>query len=281
MPWCVTHSIWRSVSRRSSERRRTAWTPGIINVPRPVMILKPRLSSSPLFRWGRPEMISASFGSAMRQVLLKSSTRSRTRISAAPIPPATTAVTNELMFMVPPVRSGWADYDGTRREVLDHDDSDALWNGLSRIGRVGVEGLAATPHGNHHLPEVTWAHDSRHPPHPANHLLVEHGAHHSSTKRTLRRHRRVVRRGTLLRRRGRPKATDLHVCYATCCSQPLSRLFRARILETCSSGLSGLSGGHAPPERTGSRHAAPAGVALGLDPVRVLWPMPQHAPLGA
>src|SRR5262252_4284198 len=146
------------------------------------MILKPRLSSSPLFRWGRPEIISASFGSAMRQVLLKSSTRSRTRISVAPIPTPTTAVTNELMFMVVlPVRSGWADYDGARREVLDHDDPNALCNGFSGIGRVSVEGLAAAPHGYHDLTEVSGAHHSRHPPHPADHLLVEHGAHHSST----------------------------------------------------------------------------------------------------
>ena len=74
MPWCVTQSMASSASRRSSDSRRTVCTPGTTIVPLPVTIRKPRLSDTPsgTARSRRPEMISASFGSATRHVSLNS-----------------------------------------------------------------------------------------------------------------------------------------------------------------------------------------------------------------
>ena len=73
MPWWVTHSIDSGASRRSSESRRTVWTPGSTSVPLPVTMRKPMLSPAPSGEEcsRRPEMTRASLGSATRHMSLK------------------------------------------------------------------------------------------------------------------------------------------------------------------------------------------------------------------
>src|SRR2546423_2892624 len=92
MPWWVTQSIDSSDSRRSSESRRTVCTPGMTSVPLPVTILNPRLSDTASLGVcsRRPEMMSASLGSATRHISLKmtNSTSSPPTTAPATIPPA-------------------------------------------------------------------------------------------------------------------------------------------------------------------------------------------------
>src|SRR3954447_1594552 len=66
MPCVVTQSRSSSDSWMSSERRRTFCSPGMIHAPLPTTILNPRPAASPSGPAcaRRPEMISASFGSA-------------------------------------------------------------------------------------------------------------------------------------------------------------------------------------------------------------------------
>src|SRR5215467_13743549 len=122
-------------------------------VPLPVTILKPRLSSMPAWRRCRPEMISASLGSATRHMLLKTSTISSTNRTAAKAPSSTSCETNPVSMIWFPscARSDRADNHGSRREVLDHDHPGALAYGLLGVGGVGVEALAAATNGDHHL----------------------------------------------------------------------------------------------------------------------------------
>src|SRR5215207_4241420 len=155
MPWCVTQSMASSASRRSSDRRRTVCTPGITSTPLPVTILKPRESStsSVACAWRRPEMISASFGSATRQVALNSTT-SRTRAPRA-MPPATRADS----IAVPLRWSHGGDDDGARGEDL-HDQHAGAGADVLVVGAVGVERLGAASDRDHDLayptgPDVT------------------------------------------------------------------------------------------------------------------------------
>src|SRR5262245_4068687 len=185
MPWWVTQSIWRSVSRRSSESRRTAWMPGITSVPLPVVILKPRLCSRPLVRWARPEMISASFGSPIRHMLRNIPTtmmRTRTmRIATAMMAPP--AIDRRPDMKSSPCPSGRADNDGARREVLDHDDAGALGDRHVRVRGVRVERFAPTPNRHHDLAQAARADDARDPADEPDHPVVKHRSHHSSTNR--------------------------------------------------------------------------------------------------
>src|SRR5437763_4923992 len=150
MPWWVTQSIWRSVSRRSSESRRTAWTPGTTSVPFPVTTLNPRLCSMPSCLWRRPEITSASLGSATRQVARKR-TRSRTRTPTAATTTASANPVNRPVNMPSSPRSNRAHHDGAWREVLDHHDPCAPADGFVGFRRVGVEGFAAAADGDHDL----------------------------------------------------------------------------------------------------------------------------------
>src|SRR5215472_599524 len=182
MPWWVTQSISRSVSRRSSDSRRTAETPGITSVPPPVAILKPRPWPSPRGRCARPEMISASLGSAMRHMLRK--IKITIRIAAMASPRMIAAAADRSVPISPPCPSDRADYDGAGRKVLDHDDAGARGDRLGRVGGIGVERLAAPPDRDHDLAQMPWRDSPRHPADPADHLLLDHLPHHLPPSQT-------------------------------------------------------------------------------------------------
>jgi hypothetical protein len=152
IPWWVTHSIASAASRIPSDRRRTVWRPGRTSVPLPVTILKPRLSlvRSVPARAPRPEMMSASFGSATRHISLN---RIANAIRAATAAIATTSVipTSICSPSSPRRRSAGADHDGPRRVVLDDDDAAAAKDGLPDVGAGGHEGLRPAPDRDHHL----------------------------------------------------------------------------------------------------------------------------------
>jgi hypothetical protein len=86
IPWWVTQSIASSASRRSRESFRTFWTKGITNVPLPVTMRNPRVSSTPSGELcsRSPEMMSASFGSATCHIVMK---RNQTRRSPTTMMP--------------------------------------------------------------------------------------------------------------------------------------------------------------------------------------------------
>src|ERR1041385_7375804 len=135
MPWCVTQSMASSASRRSSDKRRTACTPGSTAVPFPVMILNPSVSITPSGapRWRSPEMISASFGSATRHMALNTTTMSTTA--------ATATYTINIEIPPEPALHG-GDGHSAGWEVLDDDDAGAGADGRVGVGRVGMERLA-------------------------------------------------------------------------------------------------------------------------------------------
>src|ERR1700730_740999 len=173
MPWWVTQSICRSVSRRSSESFRTTWTPGTTSVPFPVKILKPRLCSMPSCLWRRPEITSASLGSATLQVArnrisntIRTSTAATTTASANPV--------SRPVNMPSSPRSNRAHHDGSRWEVLDHHDTGAPANGFVGFRRVGVEGLAAAAYGDHDLAQAARCDRAGDPADLPEHLLVNH-----------------------------------------------------------------------------------------------------------
>src|SRR3954447_13663124 len=124
-----------SASRRSSDSRRTACTPGHTSTPFPVMILKPRLSATPSgIRSRKPEITRASFGSATRHAILN---RMKKQMSAARI---TTAITPARgISVLLQLRLHRGDDDGTRGVVLDHDDAAAGLDGAVALGRVRVK----------------------------------------------------------------------------------------------------------------------------------------------
>src|SRR5262245_43976721 len=181
----VTQSISRSVSRKSSDSRRTAEMPGMTSVPPPVVILKPRLCSEPRGRCARPEMISASLGSAIRHMARNISTAIRMAMIPSVIAVIATADRNS-GIECPPCPSDRADYDGTGREVLDHDDARPPRDRLPGVGGVRVERLAATTDRDHDLTQVSWRDRSRHPAGSADHLLRDHVPHHLPPSKTPR-----------------------------------------------------------------------------------------------
>src|SRR4029450_12448874 len=65
-----------------------------------------------------------------------------------------------------------ADHDRPRREVLDHDHAGAGRDGVRGVGGVGVEGLAATPDGDHDLADLVGPDGAGHAPDLPDHLLV-------------------------------------------------------------------------------------------------------------
>src|SRR6266702_3938898 len=200
MPCWVTQSIWSSVSRRSSDSRRTTWMPGMTMVPLPVMILKPRLSPTPsgLRSWS-PEMTSASLGSATRHIILKSRIGSRTTTNASAKMTPTTS--NIPISLEPLVR---AHDHRPRREVLDHHHARPAGDGQAGIRRVGVERLASPAHGDHHFADASRCDGARDPSDLADQLTLGHGhrpvnslhirPEHLPPKKT-RRHRSGVERG--------------------------------------------------------------------------------------
>src|SRR4029450_12322196 len=168
MPWWVTHSIDSGASRRSSDRRRTVWTPGSTRVPLPVTMRKPMLSPAPSGEEcsRRPEITRASLGSATRHMSLKIANR-----TARPtrMPPARTGGS-----IAPPFAAALhgADHDGPWREVLDHDDAGAGRDGVRGVGGIGVEGLAAAADGDHDLADPFGSDRAGHAADLPEHLLV-------------------------------------------------------------------------------------------------------------
>src|SRR5438477_9601708 len=99
----------------SSESRRAFWSPGTTMPPLPTTILKPRPAASPSGPWWarRPEMISASFGSATLYMNM-----------AAPLLPRNP-------------RSGERAHDHRPpRLVLEHDDARAGLDSLVLAGGI-------------------------------------------------------------------------------------------------------------------------------------------------
>src|SRR5262249_21297942 len=135
----MVSSVWR----RSSERRRTVWTPGITRVPLPVTILKPRLSwtSTAVAPPPRlmPEMMSASFGSATRHMSLKMTTAATMTIATA----ITMTMSHTLSI------SHLGDDDRSGREVLHDDDAGTGLDLVVAVGVVGVERFGAAAHRDH------------------------------------------------------------------------------------------------------------------------------------
>jgi hypothetical protein len=83
----VTPVICSGTLRRSSESLRTVWTRGRTKVPLPEMILKPSDSATAASRvvpfTPKPEMISASFGSATRYITFRATTSSTSATTTA------------------------------------------------------------------------------------------------------------------------------------------------------------------------------------------------------
>src|SRR5215218_10555123 len=160
MPWWVTQSMASWASRRSSESRRTVWMPGSTSVPLPVTMRKPMLSPAPsgVECSRRPEITSASFGSATRHISLKIPNRTAR--------PATTAPATIRGSMVPASQAALerAHHDGPRWEVLDDDDPGAGRDLVLRLGGVGVERLAAATDGDHDLADPPGPDGAGHPP---------------------------------------------------------------------------------------------------------------------
>src|SRR5436305_1681545 len=164
-----------SASRKSSDNRRTACTPGSTSVPFPVTILKPRLSATPsgVFE-PQPEITRAWFGSATRQATLKRMIRRTTPI-------ATPIRTDMLLLLQPRLHPG--DDDGSWREVLDHDDAAAGLDGVVALRGIGVKSFAFPLHGDHHLPQLARGDGAGHPAHLPDHHLV--GQRRPSTVRSI------------------------------------------------------------------------------------------------
>src|SRR5690348_9515461 len=117
IPWLDTQVTVNGVARMSSGSRRTVWKPGRTAVPRPTTILKPRVSltCSVLECAPRPEMISASFGSATRQTIRNTMSRATT---------ATAATATYVQSISPPGNEleSASDVHGAGWVVVDHDD---------------------------------------------------------------------------------------------------------------------------------------------------------------
>src|SRR5436853_1183201 len=192
MPWWVTQSMPSSASRRSSESRRTAWTPGSTSVPLPVTILKPRLSptSSRLCCCRSPEMTSASLGSATRHMSLN---RMKPRTSAPTTTPPT--ISNDI-GTTPETALHGRDEHGPGWEVLDDHDPAAHGDRLRGLGGPGVVRLAAAPDGDHHLAQLPGADGAGDVSHLSHHVLVGH----LTSRITARAHRRPGPRSARLGR---------------------------------------------------------------------------------
>src|SRR5438874_8433193 len=134
-------------------------------VPRPVTILKPRLSwtASLGVCWRSPEMISASLGSATRQHILN-----RTNATTAAATTTMTMVTSHLQC------SHTGHDHRSRRVVLDHDDAGAGLELVVRLRGVGVEGFAAAADLDHHLAQLPGADGAGDPAHLPDHPLICH-----------------------------------------------------------------------------------------------------------
>src|SRR5215213_6558058 len=168
MPWWVTQSMVSSVWRRSRERRRTVWTPGMTRVPLPVMILKPRLSwtstaAAPPPRL-MPEMMSASFGSATRHMSLK-------MMMAAT---AMTAATIRMTMSIPAFGSHLGDDHRAGREVLHDHDARSRQDLVVAIGGIRVKRLGAAAHRDHDLADNPGGDLAGDPADLSHHLLVSH-----------------------------------------------------------------------------------------------------------
>src|SRR6478752_773482 len=170
MPWWVTQSMASSASRRSRLRRRTVWTPGTTRVPLPVTIRKPRPSdASSGFPWSRrPEMMSASFGSATRHMERKTM---KARMIAPSIPPA---ITSAVFTNAPPVRSQRGDDDGARWQVLQDQHLAAGADLDVPIHVVRVERFGAAADRHHDLTEALGADAPRHAAGLADHSVICH-----------------------------------------------------------------------------------------------------------
>src|SRR4029453_1328596 len=170
MPWWVTHSMDRGASRRSSDSRRTVWMPGSTRVPLPVTMRKPMLSPAPSGEEcsRRPEMTSASLGSATRHMSLKIANRTAR--------PTTTPPARIRGSIAPPFDAALhrADHNRPRREVLDHDHAGAGRDGVCGVGGLGLEGLAAPPDGDQHPAALVRADGAGHASDLPDHLLVGH-----------------------------------------------------------------------------------------------------------
>src|SRR5947209_8538897 len=117
--------------------------------PLPVTILKPRLSATPsTASWWKPEMISASLGSATRHIA-----RKRTNNTTSATTTAAPARTSAFMGLPPfPHRgSGRSDVDGSGRVVLDDDHAGVLLDDLLAVDGVGEKRLGAPTDGDDDL----------------------------------------------------------------------------------------------------------------------------------
>src|SRR5437016_1064219 len=177
IPWWVTQSMESSDSRRSSERRRTIWTPGTISVPLPVTILNPRLSDTESLGVcsRNPEIISASLGSATLHIILKMTKRTSSAPRTAP------AMIPAMACLLRGERSHTGDDDRAGREVLHHDDAAPDRDRLIVVGGVGVAGLAASTHLDHDLTQAAGGDGAGDSTHLPDHLVVGHGAAQDSS----------------------------------------------------------------------------------------------------
>src|SRR5262249_3396139 len=168
MPWRVTQSIARSAWFKSSESLRTVWTPGTTNVPFPVTILNPSPSWMPevSLSFFRPEMISASLGSATLHISLNR-TIATTRTAATMIT-MVSAMTHPLswLHLGDDDRAGW--------EVLDDHDAGAGGEDVGAVSGVSVERFCSAPDRNHHFPELAGRDAAGDSADLAHHFLIRH-----------------------------------------------------------------------------------------------------------
>src|SRR3954453_6527749 len=185
-PCLVTQETCRLTPRVSSDSRRAVWKPGRTFTPRPVMILKPRLSavSARSTRTPSPEMISASFGSA---TLYSNRRKPKITNSRTMSPPAAysriskrlMAPTPSLFFCcacvgapsTPSAAQGLPPLDVKRPRgfEVDQEPLGAGGEGLVRVGRVGVERLRAAPDVQQYLADEAGADRAGHTASAADH----------------------------------------------------------------------------------------------------------------
>src|SRR6267378_6531887 len=125
-------------------------------------------------------MTRASFGSATRHIIRQSAKSARRTTTTTPTTTAALVRRGSPIAYQPPRnarRSGQADDNRARREILHDEDAGTPRNGFLRIHGVGVKRLATTADRHLHLPQPARSDGRRYQTHPANDLLVIHGCY--------------------------------------------------------------------------------------------------------